>query len=74
MLSGLVLRSSLDVTGDDSIAHYGVGGMIVGIATAALLTRGYDDVRVPRFAPTFGAASSSDGEATIPTFGIGGSW
>ncbi|HEU0033565.1 MAG TPA: PEGA domain-containing protein [Kofleriaceae bacterium] len=62
----------LDEQTREHLANFSLGGMVVGLIGAGILTRNLD---APKLAvqPTIGNAVASDG-AVIPTYGLSGSW
>ncbi len=56
----------------EHLANFALGGMLVGLIGAGVLTRNLDDPPV-RVTPALGTATGADGRATA-TYGILGTW
>ncbi len=80
-VGGLVVsasvRSLIDQRSGDGTAsaerqaHFALGGLTLGLAAAALLTRNYDSAAAPRLAPSVGRLSALDG-ASVASYGVTG--
>ncbi|MEZ4364414.1 MAG: hypothetical protein R3B48_29835 [Kofleriaceae bacterium] len=77
-VGGLVLSAAVQSIvdrGDDVTVerqtNFAIGGLTVGLAAAALLTRNYDSPALPNVQPSLGRVSAADGTAT-PSYGITG--
>ncbi len=56
----------------ERLANYSLGGMVVGLVGAGILTRDMDLPKVP-VTPALGTATSPDGKSTT-TYGLSGTW
>ncbi|MBL9016490.1 MAG: PEGA domain-containing protein [Myxococcales bacterium] len=56
----------------EHLANYALGGMFVGLITAAVLTRNMDEPKIP-VRPTIQSVTGTDGKQTN-LYGIGGTW
>jgi hypothetical protein len=56
----------------EHVSNFALGGLAIGLVTAAILTRNNDNAQVG-ISPTVGAATASDGKSTA-TYGIGGNF
>ncbi len=56
----------------EHLANYALGGMFVGLITAAVLTRNMDEPKIP-VRPTLQTVTGTDGKQTN-LYGIGGTW
>jgi hypothetical protein len=79
-VGGLVLsagfRSIIDqgeAASSERQANFALGGITIGLAGAALLTRSYDDPVAPNMQPSVGRVSTIDG-GTVPSYGVAGSF
>lgn len=57
---------------DEHSANFALGGMTVGLILAGVLTRNFDDAKLP-ITPSLGTVTAKDGAQTT-TFGIVGNW
>jgi hypothetical protein len=68
-------RSSTDMVdarAQEHLANYALGGMVVGLLAAGVLTRNLDDPKIP-VSPTLTQATAGDGRAAT-MYGVAGRW
>jgi hypothetical protein len=64
--------SPVDLRSQEHLANYALGGMVVGLLAAGVLTRNLDDPKIP-VSPTLTTATAGDGRpATM--YGVTGRW
>jgi hypothetical protein len=56
----------------EHLANYALGGMFVGLIGAAIITRNFDEPKIP-IRPTIQTVTGTDGRQTS-LYGIGGTW
>jgi tetratricopeptide (TPR) repeat protein len=56
----------------EHLANYALGGMLVGLIGAAVITRNFDEPKIP-IRPTIQTVTGTDGKQTS-LYGIGGTW
>lgn len=57
---------------EEHAANFALGGMAIGLIAAGIVTRNWDEPKLP-IAPTLGTAKDASGAATT-TYGVGGRW
>ncbi|HLL25331.1 MAG TPA: PEGA domain-containing protein [Kofleriaceae bacterium] len=78
MIGGLAAESLVyreddnEQRSEEHAANFALGGMAIGLITAGVLTRDWDDARVP-LTPQLGTVRDANGASTA-TFGVGGQW